>query len=87
MLFDTFAPHPTQAVEKELVRAVSVQSNPNLPGFANERQWLFAHRQFRNRCVLQALAESQRRGENLEVRSQESTGGIGSVDWRFASNN
>jgi hypothetical protein len=87
MLFDTLAHHPTSAVENELLRAVSIQPSPNLSGFANERQWLFAHRHFRNRCVLEALAESKRHGENLDVASQESGGEIGPVDRRFASNN
>jgi hypothetical protein len=87
MLFDTLASHPTLAVEKELLSAVSIQPNPNLSGFANERQWLFAHRYFRNRCVLEALAESKRRGENLDVASPESGEEIGPADRRFASNN
>jgi len=36
-------------------------------GFASERQWLFAHRKFRNQCVLEALAaDEQQAGESPE---------------------
>jgi hypothetical protein len=86
MLADTVAAHPKVAAEKESRHTVSIPPNTYLAGFANERQWLFAHRHFRNRCVVEALAESKRRGENLEV-SREPNKGIALVDLRLASNN
>jgi hypothetical protein len=90
MLADTFISHPTLAVDRELPYVASVPPNPNVPGFASERQWLFAHRYFRNRCVLEALAESERLGEKVGVASQEfrkglAIDGIG-LDLRLASN-
>jgi hypothetical protein len=87
MLVDTLTPHPTLAVEKELLHIASIPPNSYLAGFANERQLLFAHRHFRNRCVLEALAESKRLGENLEPASHESNKGIALADLRLASSN
>lgn len=63
MAADTLVSRPASQVETEhhfrnLVPQHVVQ------GFASERQWLFAHRKFRNQCVLEALAaEEQRAGE------------------------
>jgi hypothetical protein len=87
MLVDTITPHPTLAVGKEVLHVASIPPNPYLAGFANERQWLFAHRHFKNRCVLEALAESKRLGGNLEVASQESNEGVAVPDLRLANNN
>ena len=69
MLVDTVLPHPKLAVETEFPHSARLPPNPYLAGFANERQWLFAHRQFRNRCVIEALAESKRREQNPEIAS------------------
>ena len=80
MFLDTLSPHPRLAVEQEPLQVVSIPPNPYLAGFANERQWLFAHRQFRNRCVLEALAESKRRGENMEVARHDADRKIAFAD-------
>ena len=54
MLADTVSSHPMLDVKNEHQQE-GVISHPVL-GFANERQWLFAHRKYRNQCVLEALA-------------------------------
>jgi hypothetical protein len=54
MLADTLSAHPMLHVKNEHQQE-GVIPQPVL-GFANERQWLFAHRKYRNQCVLDALA-------------------------------
>lgn len=55
MLVDTLSSHPMLDVNNEYQQHEGVSPQPVL-GFANERQWLFAHRKYRNQCVLDALA-------------------------------
>jgi len=73
MLADTLSPHPMLAVKSEHQQE-SVTPQPVL-GFANERQWLFAHRKYRNQCVLDALAAEGKQGKSvafLSARSNDS---------------
>lgn len=65
---DSFAPRPKPVVKDAFL--VTIPPNPYLIGFANERHWLFAHRLFRNRCVLEAMASS---GEAIGIASQPSS--------------
>ena len=55
MLADTVSSHPMLEVKNEYQQEGVMIPQPVL-GFANERQWLFAHRKYRNQCVLEALA-------------------------------
>ena len=49
MLADTVTPHPLLEVKNEY-QYEGLIPQPVVLGFANERQWLFAHREFRNQC-------------------------------------
>ena len=65
MLADTVSPHPMLDVKNEYQQE-GVISQPVL-GFANERQWLFAHRKYRNQCVLEALAAESKQSSKSVV--------------------
>jgi hypothetical protein len=76
MLADTVIAHPALEVKGEYQYKGLVPQQA-VHGFANERQWLFAHRKFRNQCVLEALAaEGNRSGDNVHVASARSDDGI-----------
>src|SRR3954454_13348588 len=55
MLADTISPHPLLQADEQHYEGPMRQ--PSVIGLANERQWLFAHRKFRNQCVLEAFAD------------------------------
>ncbi len=59
MLVDTVTAHPNLGVKDEY-QYKSMVPEHRVQGFASERQWLFAHRKFRNQCVLEALAAEKR---------------------------
>ncbi len=65
MLADTVSSHPMLDVKNEYQQE-GVISHPVL-GFANERQWLFAHRKYRNQCVLEALAAESKQSSRSVV--------------------
>jgi len=81
MLIDTVIPHPMLAVKDEYQYKGMVPQQ-RVWGFANERQWLFAHRQFRNRCALEALAAEEKSAENAGFASHRLNGGITLADLR-----
>lgn len=87
LVIDSFASPPMSVQAMDLSYKVSIPSNPYLAGFASERQWLFAHRHFRNRCVIEALAESQRLGKDPAVAPYEPGNGIAPADLRVANIN
>jgi hypothetical protein len=74
MLVDTVLPHPRLEEARNEYQFKGMVPAVNVHGFASERQWLFAHRKFRNQCVLEAMvseneqpsAENQRLVENRE---------------------
>jgi hypothetical protein len=69
-LADLVVAHPVLEVKNEYQYKDMVPPHSVLAGFANERQWLFAHRKFRNQCVLEALAaERKQSGEKVEFAS------------------
>lgn len=68
MLVDTALPHPRLEVKDEYQYKGMIPQHA-VQGFANERQWLFAHRKFRNKCVLEALASESKRSGNVEFAS------------------
>ncbi len=68
MLVDTALPHPRLEVKDEYQYKGMIPQHA-VQGFANERQWLFAHRKFRNKCVLEALAYESKRSGNVEFAS------------------
>jgi hypothetical protein len=53
MFADTVSSHPMLDVKNEYQQHEGVIPQPVL-GFANERQWLFAHRKYRNSVVFLA---------------------------------
>jgi len=62
IVVDTLVSRPALEVKDEyqykgLIPQHSVQ------GFASERQWFFAHRKFRNQCVLEAVAADERQSK------------------------
>lgn len=69
MVADTLASHPAlEAKDEYQYRSLIPQHRVH--GFASERQWLFAHRKFRNQCVLEALAADERQSkERVESAS------------------
>jgi hypothetical protein len=71
MLADTFSSHPMLDVKSEYQQE-GVIAHPVL-GFANERQWLFAHRKYRNRCVLEALAAESKQARSVAFLSARLT--------------
>jgi hypothetical protein len=65
LLVDLVVAHPMLEAKDEYQYKGMVPPHSVLVGFANERQWLFAHRKFRNQCVLEALAADRKQsGEN-----------------------
>lgn len=74
LLIDLVVAHPMLEAKNEYQYKGMIPPHSLLVGFANERQWLFAHRKFRDRCVLEALAaEKKQSGEKVEsARSSES---------------
>ena len=69
MLIDTVVarPHSEGKVEYQSKGIVPPHS---VDGFASERQWLFAHGNFRNQCVLEAVAaEEKKLKESVETAS------------------
>lgn len=86
LLVDLFVLHPMSNVENEYQHNATIPQHSVLVGFANERQWLLAHHQFRNQCVLEALAESRRSGENTEFTSVELNDGVSLADLRVPNN-
>ena len=86
MLADTVSPHPMLDAKSEYRQQEGVIPQPVL-GFANERQWLFAHREFRNQCVLEALAEQRKRsGKPLQFVSARLGDAISVTDLRLRPN-
>lgn len=70
LLADLVVAHPVLEVKNEYQYKDVVPPHSVLVGFANERQWLFAHRKFRNQCVLEALAaERKQPGKDVESAS------------------
>jgi hypothetical protein len=63
MLIDTMSAHPPSESNNEY-HYKSIVPQHEVWGFANERQWLFAHRKFRNQCALEALAAENKQPEN-----------------------
>jgi hypothetical protein len=84
MLADTVGPHPMLAGRSEYQQE-GVIPQPVL-GFANERQWLFAHRKYRNQCVLDALAAESKQGKSVAFLSARLNDGIAFPDLRLRSN-
>ena len=77
LLIDLLVPHPMLEAKNEYQYKGIVPPHSLLVGFASERQWLFAHREFHDRCVLEALAaERKRSGENVESASARSNDGF-----------
>jgi hypothetical protein len=78
LLFDLVVSHPMLQAKNEYQYKGMVPPHSVLVGFANERQWLFAHRKFRDQCVLAALAaeEKKQSGENAEFTSARSHDGF-----------
>ena len=73
LLIDLIVPHPMLEAKNEYQYKGIIPPHSLLVGFANERQWLFAHRKFRDRCVLEALtAEREWSAENVESASARS---------------
>jgi hypothetical protein len=66
MFADTVSSHPMLDVKNEYQQHEGVIPQPVL-GFANERQWLFAHRKYRNQCVLEALAAESKQSSKCVV--------------------
>jgi hypothetical protein len=82
MLADTLSPHPMLHVKNEYQQEGMIPQ-PVL-GFANERQWLFAHRKYRNQCVLEALAaESRQPSKSVAFLAARLNDGIGLPDLRL----
>ena len=66
MLADTVVSHPPSEARDEYHYQGTVPQH-SVQGFANERQWLFAHRKFLNQCVLEAVATEEKPSrENVE---------------------
>jgi len=87
MLVDTVTPHPMLDARKNEYQYKGMIPQQSVLGFANERQWLFAHRKFRNRCVLEALAaEKKQSGEKVEFASVRLHDGIALADLRAPNN-
>ena len=87
MLIDTVLPHPQLQANKHEYRFAGMIPLHRVQGFANERQWLFAHRKFRNRCVLEALAvENKKSEENLKFAFVPLNAGITLTDLREPNN-
>ena len=77
LLLDLVVSHPMLQANNEYQYKGMVPPHSVLVGFANERQWLFAHRKFRDQCVLEALAaERKQSGENMEFASARSNDGF-----------
>jgi hypothetical protein len=73
LLVDLVVAHPMLDTKNEYQYKGVVPPHSVLVGFANERQWLFAHREFRNQCVLEALAADRKQsGENAGPASARS---------------
>jgi hypothetical protein len=87
LLTDIVVPHRMLAAQTESPQQASVSQHLVPVGFANERQWLFAHRHFRNRCVLEAMAGTERPAENSEPASENSSDAMSHADLRVASSN
>jgi hypothetical protein len=86
MLADTVTPHPLLEVKNEY-QYEGLIPQPVVLGFANERQWLFAHREFRNQCVLEALAEQRKQsGKSLQFVSARMGDAISVTDLRLRPN-
>jgi hypothetical protein len=86
MLADTISPHPLLQAENEHQQE-GVIPRPAVLGFANERNWLFAHREFRNQCVLEAFAEDRKlSGKKLQLVSSRLDEHMPISDLRLRSN-
>ena len=69
MAVDTLVSHPA-AESRDEYQYKSLIPQHRVHGFANERQWLFAHRKFRNQCALEAMAADERKsGERVASAS------------------
>lgn len=74
LLVDLVVAHPMLDARNEYQYKGMVPPHSVLVGFANERQWLFAHRKFRNQCILEALAADRKQSEeDAELVSARST--------------
>ena len=67
MLADTMVSHPNLNVANEY-QYKGIVPQHSVQGFASERQWLFAHRKFRNQCVLEAVVAEEMQSKDA-VRS------------------
>jgi hypothetical protein len=86
MLIDTVIAHPRLQVKGEN-QYKGLVPQQTVHGFANERQWLFAHRKFRNQCVLEALAaERNRSGNAVHLASLRLNDGVLPDDLRALYN-
>ena len=69
MLIDTVVVHPPSEVKDEY-QSQGIVPQHSVQGFASERQWLFAHGNFRNQCVLEAVAAGEKKlKESVETAS------------------
>jgi len=85
MLVDTVIHHPTEVKNEYQYKGMIPQHI--VQGFASERQWLFAHRKFTNRCVLEAVAaEAKQSREKAKFASVRLNGSISLADLRERNN-
>jgi hypothetical protein len=85
---DLVVAHPALGVKNEYQYKDLVPPNSVLVGFTNERQWLFAHRKFRNQCVLEALAaERKQAGDNVGFASARLSDSISLAHLRAPNDN
>jgi len=86
MLADTVTPHPLLEVKNEY-QYEGLIPQPVVLGFANERQWLFAHREFRNQCVLESIGRTKKAiGKPLQFVSARLGDAISVTDLRLRPN-
>ena len=87
LLIDLVVPHPMLEAKNEYQYKDIVPPHSLLVGFANERQWLFAHRKFRDQCVLAALAAEKKKqsGENVEFTSARFGDGLSVAHLRLSN--
>jgi len=86
MLVDTALPHDKSETRHEYQYKGLIPPR-NVLGFASERQWLFAHRKFRNQCVLEALAAEEKQPGHHETGAPvQLNGNITFADLRQLNN-
>jgi hypothetical protein len=87
LLIDLAVSHPMLQAKNEYQYKGMVPPHSVLEGFASERQWLFAHRKFRDQCVLAALAAEEKKQPegNVEFTSARSHDGFSLAHLRMSS--